>query len=101
MNWVESHIVQLAYFFDLFGQILPLVLTVAVIFTFFLVQSFSRKLSRMSFYLDRIDNHLREITYFIKDQGNPDSRAEQAGESREPESSDFKDAGLNRSGEDQ
>ncbi|HUU26943.1 MAG TPA: hypothetical protein VM123_03955 [archaeon] len=67
MSWFESHIVQLAYIFDFIGQIMPIVLTVAVIFTFFLVQSFSKKLSRISFYLDRIDNHLREITYFIKD----------------------------------
>jgi hypothetical protein len=67
MNWIESHIIQIAYFFEVISQLLPVVLTVAVIFTFFLLQSFSRKLSRMSFYLDRIDNHLREINYLIKD----------------------------------
>lgn len=67
MNWIEGHIIQIAYFFEIISQFLPVVLTVAVIFTFFLLQSFSRKLSRMSFYLDRIDNHLREINYLIKD----------------------------------
>jgi len=67
MSWVESHIVQILYTLDFLGQILPIVLTVALIFTFFLVQSFSKKLTRISFYLDRIDNHLREITFFIKE----------------------------------
>lgn len=57
---------QIAYYLEFFGRVTPLVLTVAVIFTFFIVQGFGRKLDRMSFYLDRIDDHLREITYFIK-----------------------------------
>ena len=57
---------EIAYYLEFFGRILPAVLTIAVIFTFFIVQSFGRKLERMAFFLDRIDNHLREITYFIK-----------------------------------
>jgi len=67
MDWIESHILQLVYWLDYLSQFLPVILTVVVIFTFFLLQSFSRKLTRMAFYLDRIDNHLREITFFIKD----------------------------------
>lgn len=96
MNWIESHIVQLVYFLDLISEILPVVLTVALIFTFFIVQSFSKKLSRMSFYLDRIDNHLREITYFIKDyrSGNPHA------ESKGSENADLKTAGLEQRKED-
>ena len=58
---------QIAYYLEFLGQILPVVLSVAVIFTFFIVQSFGRKLERMAFYLDRIDNHLSEMTYLIKD----------------------------------
>ncbi len=74
MGWIETNMIQLLYWLDVVGQLLPLVLTVAVIFTFFLVQGFARKLSRMEFYLDRIDNHLREVTYFIKEY-----QAEQSG----------------------
>ena len=67
MSWIEAHLVQTMYWLDVVSQLLPLVLTVAVVFTFFLVQAYGRKLERMAFYLDRIDNHLREITYFIKE----------------------------------
>jgi len=67
MNWIENHMLELVYLLDYFGQILPVILAVAIVFTFFLVQSFAKKLTRMAFYLDRIDNHLREITYFIKE----------------------------------
>lgn len=66
MNWMENHIAQAAWWLDFLGQALPLVLAVAVIFTFFIVQSFGRKLERMGFYLDRIDNHLSEIAYLLK-----------------------------------
>ena len=58
---------ELLYLLDYFGQIMPVILAVAIIVTFFLIQSFAKKLTRMAFYLDRIDNHLREITYFIKE----------------------------------
>ena len=67
MSWIDAHMVQLMYWMDVVTQLLPLVLTVAVVFTYFLVQAYGRKLERMAFYLDRIDNHLREITYFIKE----------------------------------
>lgn len=67
MSWLDAHLVQIMYWLDVVMQLLPLLLTVAVVFTFFLVQSYGRKLERMTFYLDRIDNHLREITYFIKE----------------------------------
>ena len=100
MNWIESHIVQLVYFLDLIGQILPVVLTVAVIFTFFLVQSFSKKLSHMSFYLDRIDNHLREITYFIKDYERRNPRAGSPRKSKGSENADLKTTGLEQPRED-
>jgi hypothetical protein len=66
MNWMDNHIAQVSWWLEFLGQALPVVLTVAVIFTFFIVQSFSRKLERMGFYLDRIDNHLSEITYLLK-----------------------------------
>jgi len=101
MNWIESHIVQLAYFFDLIGQILPIVLTVAVVFTFFLVQSFSKKLSRMSFYLDRIDNHLREITYFIKASESRNPHSDSDLESEGSENRDLKTAGRKQQKEDE
>jgi len=71
MNWVDSHIMQLSYYINFLSEALPVVLTVAVIFTFFIVQSFSRKLDRMSFFLDRIDNHLSEIAYLLKRQEKP------------------------------
>lgn len=100
MNWIESHIVQLVYFLDLISQILPVVLTVAVIFTFFLVQSFSKKLSRMSFYLDRIDNHLREITYFIKDYESRNPHEDSARKSRRSENADLETTGLEQRKED-
>lgn len=58
---------QIQYWLDFIGNLLPIVLTLAIIFTFFLIQSFARQLARMSFFLDRIDNHLREITYFLKE----------------------------------
>ena len=58
---------QIQYWLDFIGNLLPIVLTLAIIFTFFLIQSFTRQLARMSFFLDRIDNHLREITYFLKE----------------------------------
>lgn len=67
MSWVEANMVQFLYWMNIARQLLPLVLTVAIIFTFFLVRSFARKLSRMEFYLDRIDNHLSEVTYLIKE----------------------------------
>jgi hypothetical protein len=67
LNWYDAHLVQVMYWLDVVGQLLPLILTVAVVFTFFIVQAYGRKLERMSYYLDRIDNHLREITYFIKE----------------------------------
>lgn len=63
---MDSHIAQISWWLDFLSQALPVVLTVAVIFTFFIVQSFGRKLERMGFYLDRIDNHLSEITYLLK-----------------------------------
>ena len=100
MNWIDSHIVQLVYFLDLIGQILPVVLTVAVIFTFFLVQSFSKKLSRMSFYLDRIDNHLREITYFIKDYKSRNPHADSARKSNRSENADLKTTSFEQRKED-
>jgi hypothetical protein len=84
MSWVESHIMQIAYFLDFFSQVLPAVLAVALIFTFFLIQSFSRKLDRMSFYLDRIDNHLREVTYFIRDYEKSKQEGNGAQEADEP-----------------
>ena len=58
---------QIQYWLDFIGNLLPIVLTLAIILTFFLIQSFARQLARMSFFLDRIDNHLREITYFLKE----------------------------------
>lgn len=58
---------QIQYWLDTISNFLPIVLILAIIFTFFLIQSFARQLARMSFYLDRIDNHLREITYFLKE----------------------------------
>ncbi|MBN2290451.1 MAG: hypothetical protein JXQ83_14045 [Candidatus Glassbacteria bacterium] len=67
MDWMDSHIMQVQYWLDFAANLLPVVLTLAVIFTFFLVHSFARQLARMSFYLDRIDNHLREITYFLRE----------------------------------
>ena len=67
MSWLDAHLVQVMYWLDVVTQLLPLLLTVAVVFTFFLIQSYGRKLERMAFYLDRIDNHLREITYFVKE----------------------------------
>jgi hypothetical protein len=67
MDWIESHILQLVYWLDYVSQFLPLILTVALVFTFFLVQSFGRKLTRMAFYLDHIDNHLRDITLLLKE----------------------------------
>lgn len=80
MSWIESHLVQAMYWLDAVSQLLPLLLTVAVVFTFFLVQAYGRKLERMAFYLDRIDNHLREITYLLKEyhpsDGEKDSREE-------------------------
>jgi len=100
MNWIDSHIVQLVYFLDLIGQLLPVVLTVALIFTFFLVQSFYKKLSRMSFYLDRIDNHLREITYFIKNYESRNPREESTRKGKGSEDSDLKTAGLEQQRED-
>ena len=100
MNWIDNHIVQLVYFLDLFGQILPVVLTVALIFTFFLVQGFSKKLSRISFFLDRIDNHLREITYFIKNYERSNPHEESTRKSKGSENSDLKAAGLEQQRED-
>jgi len=100
MNWIDNHIVQLAYFLDLIGQILPVILTVAVIFTFFLVQSFSKKLSRMSFYLDRIDNHLREITYLVKYYDSRNSHGESDRKSKGSEKADLKTAGLEQQREE-
>ena len=67
MKWADSHIMQIQYWLDTISGFLPIVLTLAIIFTFFLVQSFAKQLARMSFFLDRIDNHLREITYFLKE----------------------------------
>ena len=67
MKWADSHIMQIQYWLDFIGNLLPIALTLAIIFTFFLIQSFARQLARMSFFLDRIDNHLREITYFLKE----------------------------------
>ncbi|MEA2063185.1 MAG: hypothetical protein U9P14_05775 [Gemmatimonadota bacterium] len=67
MEWVDSHIMQLGYWFNFIAEMLPVVLVLAIIFTFFLIQSFARQLSRITYFLDRIDNHLREITYFIKE----------------------------------
>ena len=100
MNWIDNHIVQLVYFLDLIGQLLPVVLTVALIFTFFLVQGFSKKLSRMSFYLDRIDNHLREITYFIKNYESGKPHEESTRKSKGSENSDLKTTGLEQQSED-
>ena len=100
MNWIDNHIVQLVYFLDLVNQLLPVVLTVALIFIFFLVQGFSRKLSRMSFYLDRIDNHLREITYFIKNYESRNPQEETTRKSKKTENSDLKTAGLEQQTED-
>ena len=84
MSWIDAHLVQVMYWLDMVGQLLPLVLTVAVVFTFFIVQAYGRKLERMAFYLDRIDNHLREITYFVKEyhssSGREDSEADGEGE---------------------
>ncbi len=84
--------VQLLHWMDIVGRLLPLVLTVAVIFTFFLVQGFARKLSRMEFYLDRIDNHLREITYFIKEH-----RAEKCGNDDDDQGAGAQDGGSGQS----
>ncbi len=84
MSWIEANMVQLLYWLDVAGQLLPFVLTVAVIFTFFLVQGYARKISRMEFYLDRIDNHLREITYFIKEYRAEKSEVEQANDQTTP-----------------
>ena len=99
MNWIEANMVQLLYWLDIVSQLLPLVLTVAVIFTFFIVQGFARKLSRMEFYLDRIDNHLREITYFIKEyrsgQGESEASKSSAAVRREEEKN-TSDAGSQR-----
>lgn len=83
MNWFESHLVQLMYWLDGVSRIMPLVLTAAVIFIFFLVRSFGRRAARMEFYLDRIDNHLREITYFIKEHqaGRGDREVSESGDS--------------------
>ncbi|MCE5270641.1 hypothetical protein LLH00_05095 [bacterium] len=81
MHWVDSHIMQLSYYIDFLSESLPVVLTVAVIFTFFIVQSFSRKLDRMSFFLDRIDNHLSEIAYLLKRQ----EKNEDPGQSGHPD----------------
>ncbi len=67
MEWADNHIMEIQYWLDFLANLLPIVLTLAIIFTFFLIQSFARQLSRMSFFLDRIDNHLREITYFLKE----------------------------------
>ncbi|HLA38486.1 MAG TPA: hypothetical protein VJ417_00740 [Candidatus Glassbacteria bacterium] len=109
MDWIESHILQLVYWLDYLSQFLPIILTVAVVFTFFLIQSFSRKLSRMAFYLDRIDNHLREITFVLKNyrsgekEGEGKSTADDAGPRRETgESADSQrarpEAGAGRRG---
>ncbi len=83
MNWFEKHLLQLTYLADLLGRFLPFVLTAAIILTFFLVQSYGRRLSRMEYFLDRIDNHLAEITYFIKDYQRKSSGQEPA--EQEPE----------------
>jgi hypothetical protein len=80
VSWIEANLVQLLYWLDIVGQLLPFVLTVAVVFTFFMVQGYARKISRMEFYLDRIDNHLREITYFIKEYRAENGVAEKAGD---------------------
>ncbi|MBW7997874.1 MAG: hypothetical protein FVQ81_15155 [Candidatus Glassbacteria bacterium] len=86
MSWIDSHLIQLMYWLDVISQLLPLVLTVAVIFTYFLVQGFARKLSKMEFYLDRIDNHLREVTYFIKEYQSGKGSGDESGEPREEDS---------------
>lgn len=75
MKWVNDNMVGLSYWFDFISNILPIILAVAIIFTFFLVQSFARQLKIMSFYLDRIDNHLREINYLMKEKRTPDGSA--------------------------
>lgn len=67
MNWTDGHIMQIQYWLDLMANLLPVVLVLAIIFTFFLVRSFAKQITRMAFYLDRIDNHMREITYFLKE----------------------------------
>ena len=77
MNWYDAHLVQIMYWLDVISQLFPLVLTVAVVFTFFIVQAYGRKLERMAFYLDRIDNHLREITYFVKEYNKSETRDKQ------------------------
>ena len=67
MNWADNHTMQIQYWLDVMANLLPVVLVIAIIFTFFLVRSFAKQITRMAFYLDRIDNHIREITYFIKE----------------------------------
>ena len=76
MNWVNENIIGLSYWLDFIGNILPIILAVAIIFTFFLVQSFGRQLKIMSFYLDRIDNHLREISYLMKEKNNSEDSSD-------------------------
>ena len=63
---------QIQYWLDFLANLLPIVLTLAIVFTFFLIQSFAKQLARMSYFLDRIDNHLREITYLLKEYEKPE-----------------------------
>ncbi|MFC1614203.1 hypothetical protein ACFL5K_02785 [Gemmatimonadota bacterium] len=74
---------QIQYWLDFMANLLPVVLVLAIIFTFFLVRSFARQITRMAFYLDRIDNHLRETTYFLKEYEKSKTSSEK--ETDEPE----------------
>lgn len=83
MSWIENNLVQLMYTLDVFSRLLPFVLCVVLIFILFLVRSYARRLSRMEFYLDRIDNHLREITYVIKEYHSETAASEEVEEGEE------------------